>query len=418
METVRGRAWTKRRAADYPARAVSARSRIEDEYRRFPRAFWLLWSLVIVSRSGAFLFPFLMLFLTTRRGLSMEAAGSALSLYGAGSICAVLLGGQLADHWGRRATVLLSLFGGAFAIVAVGVAPAHGAIFAATFVFGLFGEMYRPALAASVSDLVAPHDHRAAFGYLYWAHNLGFAIAPATAGLVTWHFGFRAAFAVNVATLLLCGAWAWRALPESRPVHRDAAGGGLAQQLAALRDPRLLLFLCAFAPLPLLLLQTVSVLPVLIRDDGLGAAAFGWILSFNGLLIVLLQPWLIARFEALPRTLVLTVGALCLGCGFAAHAIADTTTEHVLALMLWTLGEIATVPMAAGMVAELAPLEQRGRYQGAYGITWSFAHFAGPTVAAFALAQAGITGWAVACVGAGVLSAALYGVFAAREARR
>jgi MFS family permease len=370
---------------------------------------------VIAIRSGAFVFPFLMLFLTTQRGLSLPQAGSALSLYGAGSVCSSLLGGQLADRWGRRPTFLLSMCGGALALGCLALVRTPTALFCTCFVFGVFGEMHRPAVSAAIGDVVPADRQVTAFGHLYWAHNLGFAIAPFSAGLLVSQLGFGSLFVVQVATLSACLLCALRYFRETRPEHpagapRSAppfAFGGV------LRDHRFALFLAAFLPLTMLMLQTISVLPMRMHQSGIDAAAYGRIISINGVMIVVLQPWLLARLLPLPRTAVLACGALALGIGYMGHAFADSTGTHIAALALWTLGEISVVPIAGGMVSELARPELRGRYQGAYGVTWSFASFASPWIATSALSRIGVHGWGYSCAAAGACSALLYVAFGA-----
>src|SRR4051812_22215057 len=77
-----------------------------------PRIYWFLWTGLLVNRMGGFVYPFLMLYLTGSRGLTVAQAGRIVALYGAGSFAAALVGGRLADRIGRRRTMLFSLFGG------------------------------------------------------------------------------------------------------------------------------------------------------------------------------------------------------------------------------------------------------------------------------------------------------------------
>jgi MFS family permease len=386
----------------------------------YPTAYLYAWGVVLLNRSGAWVFPFLMLFLTTERGLSVQAAGLVMSCFGAGAVCAAALGGKLADRWGRKPTIVLSMFGGACATAALWFAQLPAALFACAFALGAIGELYRPAVSASVSDVVAPEDQRAAFAHLYWAHNFGFAVAPAAAGLVVASYGFVPLFSVNMLALLACGALALWRLPETKPVlaRTPAAVPARLLSLGVFRDARLALFLAAFAPMPLIMLQTVTVLPMLLREDGLDAAAYGRIISINGALIVLLQPWIVARLSQLPRAPVLMAGAVCLALGYAGHAFARSPLEHVLTLVIWTLGEIALVPLSAAVVAELAPAAERGRYQGAYTLTWSTAQLASPWIATHVLSGLGATGWGIAVACAGMLAASLYAAFFARAALR
>src|SRR5438067_2426335 len=89
-----------------------------------PRPFWFLWSGLLVTRAGSFVLPFLALYLTQALHLSLRQAGLAIGLYGAGGALAGALGGYLADHIGRRATLVMSLGGGGIAMITLGLA--HG----------------------------------------------------------------------------------------------------------------------------------------------------------------------------------------------------------------------------------------------------------------------------------------------------
>ena len=71
-----------------------------------PSGFWWLWSSTLVNRLGTFVYPFLTLYLTATRGYSPATAGLVVSSYGIGSMAGSLLGGELSDRVGRRATLI------------------------------------------------------------------------------------------------------------------------------------------------------------------------------------------------------------------------------------------------------------------------------------------------------------------------
>ncbi|MCW2994359.1 MAG: major facilitator transporter, partial [Conexibacter sp.] len=54
-----------------------------------PRTFWWLWLGVLVNRVGTVVQPFLALYLTTGRHLSVAGAGAVVAVTGAGSIAAL-----------------------------------------------------------------------------------------------------------------------------------------------------------------------------------------------------------------------------------------------------------------------------------------------------------------------------------------
>ncbi|MBX6723899.1 MAG: MFS transporter, partial [Dactylosporangium sp.] len=84
-----------------------------------PRTFWVLWSGILINRVGGFVVLFLSLYLTGPRGLSPAVAGAVVGGHGVGAMLGTLLGGVLADRWGRRRTLLLAHVGGAVALVSL-----------------------------------------------------------------------------------------------------------------------------------------------------------------------------------------------------------------------------------------------------------------------------------------------------------
>src|SRR5579859_7364486 len=121
-----------------------------------PRSFWFLTLGTFVNRAGIFVLPFLSLFLTTQRHLSIGQATEIVSLYGIGSFLAQISGGYMADRLGRRMTMLISLFVSAGLILFLGTLTDASVIAVTTLLLGLFTDMYRPASSAIIADVVAP----------------------------------------------------------------------------------------------------------------------------------------------------------------------------------------------------------------------------------------------------------------------
>src|SRR6478672_2445135 len=87
--------------------SLSAKARALSE--GLPSTFWWLWAGTLVNRMATFVVPFMALYLTQQRHLSVAWAGLVVSLFGAGGIGASLVGGMLADRIGRRPTMMFSL---------------------------------------------------------------------------------------------------------------------------------------------------------------------------------------------------------------------------------------------------------------------------------------------------------------------
>ena len=68
-----------------------------------PREVWFLCLAILVNRAGTMVLPFLTLYLTIDRRLSVSAAGLTLTVYGIGSILVAPLAGRLSDRLGGLA---------------------------------------------------------------------------------------------------------------------------------------------------------------------------------------------------------------------------------------------------------------------------------------------------------------------------
>src|SRR5262252_1240322 len=124
------------------------RQRIRELAAVAPRAYWYVWWGTLINRLGGFVVPLLTIYLIKVRHISDAEAGAVVSVYGAGSIAALLVGGWMADRIGRKVTLVVSLFGGAIAMLVLGVVRDLGAITAMVAVVGFVAELYRPAMQA------------------------------------------------------------------------------------------------------------------------------------------------------------------------------------------------------------------------------------------------------------------------------
>ena len=267
----------------------SARTFLQPALGGLPGTYWVLWVATLVNKLGAFIVPFLSLYLVKHRGLSVAEAGALFSLFGLGSLLANPLGGWLSDRYGRRVGMLTGLCGAAVAVLLLWRAEGRTQLAGASFLLGLLMDLYRPSVMATVADVVPREDQLRAYNLLYWAVNVGFAASPLVAGaLGERHFEWL--FWGDAASTLLCAGLIWRFAPESRPEAAARESGGDGGPLVALRDGVFLRYLGVNFLVALLFFQFFVALPADMAAQGLGEREFGMAISVNGVLIVLLQP--------------------------------------------------------------------------------------------------------------------------------
>ncbi|MFP5247877.1 MAG: MDR family MFS transporter [Thermoanaerobaculia bacterium] len=375
---------------------------LRQNLRALPRSAWILFGGTFINRFGTFVMPFLAIYMT-REGYTPTQAGMVVSSYGAGHMFAAMIGGHLADRIGRRHTIALSMFLSAAAMLALSQAHTLPMILTLSFVVGLVAELYRPASAALLGDLVSPEQRVAAFGMYRFAITLGFAVGPATAGFLA-DKSFFYLFLGDAITSLLFGAVAMFALPHG--VRSSAKDEKPAEGLrVALADRAFVFFLLATLFLTLIEFQLHSVFPLHIARLGFETKTYGLLLSINGVMIVLFELALTSWTQRFAQQPLIALGYGLTGVGVAMIGIAHDVPMLALTVVIWTLGEMIYAPVTGAFVTTLAPERFRGRYMGLWHSMWSAGMLLGPLIGTYVYERSPNTLW-IACLLAGVAAAA------------
>jgi len=355
-----------------------------------PASFWYLWLGTVINRLGGFAVPFLMLYLTARLSMAPASAALLVSVLGAGSFVAQLTGGELADRLGRRPVMMLSFFIAPIAMVALGLTHETVLLVIAMFVLGFFTDLYRPAVNAAIADLVPAERRTRAYGYIYWAVNLGAALAPVIAGLLA-NYDYFLLFLGDALTTAVFGLIVLTRVPETQAAEIAAAARTptRARVGQALGDPMLLFFVLLSVLVGMIYSQGQVTLPLDMAANGLPPSDYGLAIAVNGALIVLVTLWVSRRTERLPRYAVMATAALLLGIGFGLTGLAATLAFYAFSVAVWTLGEVISASIAPTIVSEISPPALRGLYQGIWGSSWGLAFFLGPALGGFVFEHLG-----------------------------
>jgi len=355
----------------------------------------------LVNRAGSFVLVFLTIYISDDLKLGVPFATACVGVLGFGSLIASLLGGQLADQIGRRFVMLLALFGGAAMLLVMSRQTEKAPLAASIFAFAVLNDMYRPAASAMIGDLVSSEQRPLAFGLMYIAINLGFAVSPPIGGFLAtysfdWLFWGDSATTTLYAIIVLCFVAETRpktprrgfpvivesedndssanadATPSATiPVHENIPVGAALRRI--LSDSTFVLFCLAMLMITIVFMQGISTLPLYMRSCGLSKSWVGGLLAINGVMIFALQlpiTHVLTRFD---RIRVIAMGALLIGIGTGLTSFAHTPWAFALTIATWTFGEMAQAPFANAVVSDLSPPELRGRYMGLFSMCFAAA---------------------------------------------
>lgn len=347
------------------------------DLRLLPRPFYLLMAGSFINRFGHFVIPFLAIYLR-QLGFEPKVTGYALAAYGAGGFCASILGGYLADRIGRKPTLLISTFGAAAAMMLLAFAKSMPGFVVGAFFCGLMTSLYYPASSSLTADLIGKELRVRAFAVQRLVINLATACGMMTAGLVAatsflWLFVADAGTTVILGLIILFGL--------KRGIGKKAvsnAGWGAALPVIA-RDGAFLRSVAASFLVASIFWQTGSSLGLQVTEgSGLDEKAYGFLLGLNGLMIVFLELPLTNWTRRYDAQKLMALGYALMGGGLALLAFGAGVSMLILAMVVLTIGEMISSPVASSYVANLAPDQMRGRYMGFSGFSWNIAAGVGP----------------------------------------
>jgi MFS family permease len=337
---------------------------------RYPRAYWILLSGEVVQSVGfGMAVPFIAIYLTETIGASATGAGAVLALWALVGLFGQPIGGMLADRLGRRPVVLAGLATAGVAAVAWAIAGDVWTVAGLTVLWGVGNAVFEPAAGAIVAD-VAPRELRTeAYGLLHVVNNAGFTLGPPLTALLVWTWSLRAAFLVAGLTVLTYLLIAWRSLPETRP--ETAEDEPPARFREALRDRLLVLVMLGSGLAAFVYALFETALPVFLHDDrGVEIATWGLVFAINPLMVAICQ-YPISRWAGKRSSRgVLAAGSVILGISLAILWPFDSLAALVVAIVVFTIGEMLAFPVATAVAAEIAPERLRGSYQGALNLAF------------------------------------------------
>ncbi len=346
-----------------------------NRYRGLPKEIYVLFIARVINSIGAFVFPLLTLILKEKIGLSEEQAGLCMFIIALSMFPFMFLGGKLADSFGRKKLIVIFQLLGASTYIACGlIAPSMTTV----YLIGLASNFYAmsfPALDSMAMDITSKDNRKEAYSVLYMGHNLGFAIGPMLGGLLYRNnlpFVFIGDALTTIIATVLMLIFIKETMPRKGQHQRLPSGNenelekhqtGTVLKILFKERPVLLFYALILMIYEFSYNQWAFTLPLQINDIfGLsGAQYFGFLASFNGILVIIFTPLITTLTRKMHPLIAIGIGGIAYTASFAAMGLINELALFFIATFVMTMGEIVAAVNGSPFVANHSPASHRGR---------------------------------------------------------
>ena len=355
---------------------------------------WLLALIMLINRSGTMVVPFMTLYLTGKdMQRSLSEAGLVMGLFGLGSMIGAYFGGKLSDKGGFFRVQLVTLLAGGVMFMILGQIRSFPLICLFTFLLSTVNEAFRPANSSAVAFYSNSANRTRSYSLNRLAINLGWAVGASVGGIIA-SFNYSLLFWIDGATNLLAAVLLLIFLRPGKRITanekpEDSGSGG-----SAYKDKAYLSFIVLSTVFAMAFFQLFTTVPKYFRDNlHLSEQYIGYIMAFNGLIIVVFEMVLVYLLERRDRLLLyISAGVVLCGLGYLSLILPlPAKWGTTLMIVLMTAGEIIAMPFMSAYWTRRASVNNRGQYAALYTISWGAGQTLGPFLCAMLADAYGFT---------------------------
>jgi len=323
--------------------------------------------------------------------------------------------GRLSDRVGRRPIILLGLLGSCLSYLGFGMASTLASLFAARIFAGIAGANI-PTAQAVVADLTTPENRAKGMGLVGAAFGLGFIFGPAIGGFLSrYGYSVPAFFASGLS--LANFAAAWFLLPETlKPEHRAIERVGRIDALrSALARPHLpLLLVIGFLIVAAFSAFESTFALFAERAHGFGASTIGYVFAFVGIVLVIVQGFLVGKVvKRIGEHHIVPASLSLVAIGLLMIPATRSVAALLVANGVMAVGMGFNNPSLMSLISRYSAAEDQGGVLGLTQSLNSLARIIGPLWGGFAFDRLGIgmpyiSGAAVMAVAAALSIRALW----------
>lgn len=317
-------------------------------------------------------FPYLFMYLTgeTAKGgleIGEGLVGLLIMVGGLGYTFALLITGSLCDKFGRRKMMLSFIILQIVVTVSYAYAKTYFEFFFIYAIGGILGAFYDPAFSAMIADLVHSDRREEVYGLSYMISNIGTVLGPPIGGIVASTSGYPVLFIYATILTIICAAIILVKIKES--YSESVSTNVTFRQLVEVFKHRIFILFCILGAFTnVVYTQLYGLFSVYTEYIGFEPYVFGILFSINGAMVVFLQIPIRKGAMKVGSTKAFIIAQIFYAAGFTYFMLAKEFAHFLIGIVILTIGEIIFVPAINGYVANLSPVDKRGRYMALTGL--------------------------------------------------
>lgn len=350
---------------------------IFDKLLKLPPLVWIIGLGTLISRFGTtMVLPFLLIYLNQVKHIPLDICGWIIGITYLGQVLMGFWGGMLIDRFGRDAIIRYSLVAYAltfllFAVVGHLVDNIVLLVVFFTvlnFIAGILRCWIETSGQALISDITTTETVYQAFSLRYTMLNLGVSLGPVVAGLLAVAGSEKTFYVAAVAIFAYYLLWIKSAHVKTFKAKQEVSQYSFSECVKLIKQDRSLqLYVLSSFIIFLAFSQLEANFAYIIWQNTHDMFWSGMTYAMNGIVIVTLQMYLVNKAREYNLAKVFALGALCVTVGVLLFAFAQKQVLiYLVAMIIFTLGEIFSLSISGIVTDQLAPKEFRGVY---FGIT-------------------------------------------------
>ena len=328
------------------------------------------------------LWPFLIIYASQKLALPLTTITGLLTLNSVVGLATTFLGGAIADRFGRKWVMAISLFLCGISWFLFQFAD-HFSLFALLMAFnGATTPIYRLAADAMMADIVPAEKRIDAYSILRLGNNLGVALGPAIGGFLS-AVSYNISFTTAGLGIFACGVIVTLFSIETIPARKGkifvpGEAGGYAR---IVKDSRFMGLVGSYSLNRICSSTLWMLLAVYAKQNfGISERLYGFIPTTNAVMVILFQMFITSRLKKQPRERSMIIGALFYAVAVFAVAFGHSFWMFWTCMVVATIGEMILVPTSTTYASLLAPEDMRGRYMSVYTLTGGLGTGIGPLI--------------------------------------